>query len=235
MLCMAAFPTAHDRAAIPDEVEQAGFESLVDYDSGTSRYWLAMKSRETRASWFGRSQAEAALMIRKRLSEAALLSFRSFDSAEITSQRFPSRITEEIWCRRNVGQCGTGHGFDPFVPNTPTSSFQVKHSGVGDRAGRGIFARQRVPAGSTIGMDTCVLGMYVPPTTYELLTSMYFPDSTDEYNAAKRASDLLWKPVHGYVYGYGWVDNNYVSTTRVVCFVADAWTLSVSLVDAAAR
>jgi hypothetical protein len=214
ILCMAAFPTAHDQSVVPDEVEQAGFESLVDYDSATSRFWLATKSRESRASWFGRNQAEAELLIRKRLSKGSLLSLHSFDAAGMMSQKFPSRNSEDMWCWYNVGFCGSGHGFDPFVPTTPTSSFQVKHSGVGERAGRGIFAKQSVPKGSTIGMDTCVLGMFVPPATYGLLTSMYFPNSTDEYNEAKRVSDLLWKPVHGYVYGYGWVDNTYVRTKR---------------------
>jgi hypothetical protein len=214
ILCMGSSPTARDQAAMPDEVDQAGFESMIDYDSGKSSFWLAMKSRESRAFWFGRNQAEAELLIRKRMSEASMLSLHSFDAAGFTSQRFASRISEEIWCRMNVGECGSGHGFDPFVPNTPTSAFQVKHSGVGEKAGRGVFARQRVPKGSTIGMDTCVLGMFVPPATYELLTSMYFPDPTAEYEAAKHVADLLWKSVHNYVYGYGWVDNTYVRTRR---------------------
>jgi hypothetical protein len=124
----------------------------------------------------------------------------------LVSHKFPSRTSEAVWCSKHVNLCDNGHGFDPFVLNVPVSSLKVQHSGVGDRAGRGVFARQEVPAGSSIGMEVCVHGMFLSQPTYELVTSMHLP--TGDKGIIKY--DGLWKSFREYVYGYGWESNIYV-------------------------
>lgn len=219
ILSMTAFPTRLESAMVPDELEGANFKSLVDYsEDARTHTWVAMKDSDSRGLWFGRSQASAELAFRQRMVESSYASLLASDSARSMAYKFPPRASEAIWCSQHQAECGDGHGFDPLVPNIPISAFQVKHSGVGERAGRGVYARQLIPEGSMMALDMCVYGMHLPPQTYSVYASMYLRDddgdreeaSDDADNDDNYNNDLVWKPLHGYVDGYGWVDNDYV-------------------------
>jgi hypothetical protein len=193
---------------VPEALERVGFRSLVDYsENDKTRVWLAMKDYGSRGVWFGRSQASAELDFGQRMSESSYASLLTADSARIVAYKFPPQASEAAWCGEHQDHCNGGHGFDPFVSNIPVTGFHLKHSGVGDRAGRGVYARQLIPEGSTLGLEMCVHRMYLPPPTYSLFNSMFLPADDDDDN------DVLWKAIHEYVWGYGWVDNDYVRIT----------------------
>jgi hypothetical protein len=203
ILGIAELRTRSESTTVPEVLDHAGFESLVHYsDDGSFGVWLAMKDINARSFWFGRSQAETERDMRLRLSAVSLSSLRVIDSPGIMRYKFPTRISEAIWCGQHGYECTSGHGYNPHIPNVPISSIYVKHSGMGDKAGRGLFARLPIRQGSRIGMEMCVHNMYVPPPMYSLLTAMH------------RQIGRLWKPFLGYIRWYGWIDTNYVSSVQ---------------------
>jgi hypothetical protein len=193
-----------------DGLEKFGFESIVDYSEAHGRFiesWgfvVAMKDSASRANWF-RNEAEINLQIAQRILPSTELSF--FDGASMMQYQFTSRIDEEIWCRDRVdGECSTGHGFDPYLPNLPHSAFTVQPSTVA-KGGRGIFATQFVPKGTMIGLEECVHGMFLPSTTFDLMrTAAEEIEDSDENQVSDFWDVVFW----GYVDGYGWIDSAYV-------------------------
>jgi hypothetical protein len=201
ILGIAELRTRSESTTVPEVLEHTGFESLVRYsDDGKIGVWVAMKDVNARSFWFGRSQAESERDMRLRLSASSLSSLRVSDSPGIMRYKFPTRISEAIWCAKNGFECMSGHGYNPHIPNVPISSIYVKRSGMGDKAGRGLFTRVPIRQGSRIGMEMCVHNMYIPPPMYSLLTAMH------------RQIGGLWKPFLGYIRWYGWIDTNYVSS-----------------------
>jgi hypothetical protein len=213
-----------DRHHLVLELGRAGFQSIFDYDllHPESRFvaiqrtiprsfLIALKDRYHRANWYV-NEAEVQVAMRTRTvnngDEVSL--FRYFDGAAKMALKFPSRLLENSWCKLypDHEHCSFEHGFDPEVPNVPVTALEVKTSGFGQRAGRGVFARQRIPRGSMVGLEECVLGMYIPPSTYSLLDGIFFDKGTDWFD--------LWRGPLAYVYGYGWEDNEYVRITLAV-------------------
>lgn len=197
--------------------EEAGFENAVDFTEahsrlGSSQSFIAvMKDEKSGGNWLS-NEATVNLQIQRRSSNTVTAGspFHFFDSTTMMSYKFPSRIDEEIYCRSDPRpeDC-SGHGFDPDRIGFPASSFEVRHSAVGDRAGRGIFAKERVPAGSFIGVDDCVNGMYVSHTATSLL-----------YDMQEKVGLPYWKTlVTGYLDGYGWSDSEYGVESSGMCMI----------------
>jgi hypothetical protein len=210
-------PTVHRRrhedklAILLEHLQEEGFEDSLEYGAAHARlkaplrFLAAMKNEATAANWYS-SEADVNLKIQKRAVRTThgMSPFRVFDSGTMMSIQYPSRVLEEVWCRRQSNpqdeEC-RGHGYDPQIPNARVSEhLEVKVSQVGDRAGRGVFAKKFIPKGSYIGLEEAV-GMYVPPATYDLLWRLY---------DALRLE--YWETLaFGYLDGYGWSTNELVS------------------------
>jgi len=193
-------------------LERAGFESIVEYEDFHGRfnspwsYLLAMKDSDTRFNWFA-NEAEFAFAARQRIFEPlggqnSLL--RYFDGATMITFQFNFRNQEEKWCRQDPkpDSCKSGgHGFDPEIFNFPASSFDVKPSNVAPSAGRGVFARERIPEGAFIALEEFVSSMFVPSSAFALLQQ-----------GLKYGHDYWYDFFLGYLDGYGCLTRFYVST-----------------------
>jgi len=183
--------------AFLDQVIESGFENVVTFTKAhshsrsPSRFLVLITDHKLRANWF-LNEAEVNLRILKRAVETSdgASPFRYFDGATMMSYKFPSRIDEEMYCRRDPERC-FGHGFDPERDHFTSSMFHVKQSKAGGNSGRGTFANQRVPAGSYIGLDDCVNGLYVAPWTSDILDDVFELRGLPYWNAF----------VHGYLHG----------------------------------
>jgi len=180
-------------------LEKAGFEYVTNYDEnlcGFSAPWsflVAMKDIEYRANWHA-SESEQTLWIRKNAMETKTgeLPFRYFDGSEMTGYRFPSRVQQELFCRQEPEECKLGSGFDPAIVNYPLSSFEVKQSGVAN-SGRGVYAKERIPQGSYLGLEASVHSILIMPLTYQVLAKML-----------KTEHDYFFTLFIGYLDGYAW-------------------------------
>lgn len=181
------------------KAKESGFENAVDFSEASQSFIAIMKEEKSGSHWLSNS-AEVNLQLQRRSLDTATggSPFRFFDGSTMMSYKFPTRIDEEIYCRSDPRpDVCTGHGFDPEREGYPASSFEVKHSEVGEKAGRGVFAKERVPAGSFIGIDDCVNGMYVPPPAHSIIYGMQ--DMSD-----------YWRTLYGgYLDGYGWGEKEY--------------------------
>jgi hypothetical protein len=126
------------------------------------------------------------------------------------------------------------HRMDNSVADVPSSSFYVGSSTVGDRSGRGVFTKVFIPKGSYIGMDDCVNGMFVPPNVLSLIQTIIDhydnaddsedggdedtfddDDKEEDASASKLTNTTILrnhKRLFNYIDGYGWYDNDHVST-----------------------
>lgn len=190
-----------------NRLEDVGFENVVSFSKGHSHsnspwsFLAIMKDDNLRAKWFS-NEAEMNLRILRQSVETKTgeTPFHYFDGSTMMSYKFPSRIDEEIYCRQKPKpKVCTRHSFDPEKEHFPSSSFQVKHSGMGEKSGRGVFAKQHIPEGSYIALDGCVNGMFVLPLTAVILDKMYNLKHLP-----------YWKTfLKGYLHGYGWTQYEY--------------------------
>lgn len=97
-----------------ENLEKVQFESIVDYSDvhskfGTPWSFLAVfKTLDKSTLWFS-NEAQVNLAVQERAAETidGESPFRLFDGATMMTYKYPDRISEELWCRRNEGQCGT--------------------------------------------------------------------------------------------------------------------------------
>lgn len=191
-------------------LQEAGFESIIDFDEGHSRFddqWsflLATKDSDARAAWFSNgAEIQLAINCRTFKTKDGTIPFRFFDGASMMQYQFPSRVVETTFCRGMP--CEGRHGYDPEVVNVPVSSFEVKPSIIA-HGGRGVFAKEFIPKGSLIGLDECVHGMFSPSNTVDLM---------EEAGKVLGEFSKFWGVVHtAYFDGYGWSESFYVSISR---------------------
>jgi hypothetical protein len=185
-----------------------GFQSINVYTESHGRfdtpwkYFVGMKDFSSKSTWM-KSEPEIALAVRQRTVStlSGNSSLKYFDGATMKTYEFPERVMEDKWCAQHRESCGNGHGFDPEIPDIPRSLFEVDYSKIA-KGGRGVFAKTFVPKGSFIGLEECVHGMFIPSTSYNLMEQ-----SVSHF----KNNDYLQCLVGGYIEGYGWSDNEYVS------------------------
>jgi hypothetical protein len=219
---MLILPIHNQKQSINDASIPSSFQSLVDgavaakfatilkYSESSSilgglptHFFVLAGEREGRTNWFD-NEAEVNVAIRKRRVDTASSSddlYKFFDSATMMTYQYPTSIDEELWCRQvpKPESCVVGHGFDPNRENAAASTFEARTSGVGERAGRGVFALQPINAGSYLGIDQCIDSMLVRPKAYLLLQA-----ASPVFNELSR----YWSTFEvGYIEGYGWSDD----------------------------
>jgi hypothetical protein len=80
------------------------------------------------------------------------------DGAMLQRYNRPPKAWESLYCSfsDNRRECQYCNGFDPEVPNISHESFEVKTSSLGINAGRGLFTKVDIAAGSYFMQETSV-------------------------------------------------------------------------------
>ena len=184
-------------------------------------YLIAFKDRGTRANWY-RSAAEIEIQIHERMrrTKSGEMPLRYFDGPTMTSYQVPSKASEKIYCRNSEDpeECDSHRGFcstDTFVP---ISEFEVKISGVGDMAGRGLFAKQDIPSDAYIATDQSINAVHVGPSVWSVINATRDKANDDQMIHAKE--ELLGLTT--YLEGYGFMSKYLVSemitySENIVC------------------
>ena len=184
---------------------------MVDYMEEAKKFLVVMKCSQSRSKWLW-NEAEWNLKLHQRLVPSYLPTTVTFiDGASIMHYQFATRTVEESWCRKypitgsNTPTCMNGHGFDPDIMDTPSSSCVVRHSNEVN-GGRGVFTTVPIAEGSTVALGSCVQGIVVPSSTLEHLIA-----GSD--HMAKTQVSYFWNVVYlGFMEGYGWFENDFASS-----------------------
>lgn len=171
---------------------------------------IGFKSYATRQRWYA-SAAQIDLEVQKRgvRTKSGENPFRYFDGPTMVSYQVPHRTMETVFCRRNPmpEECLVGkYDFDPAVPNIPASSFEVKQSGVSEKAGRGVFTKVDIPDNAYMTAETTVQAIAFMPSTVSLVTEV----AKEAFG--KAVAILIW-----YMDGYGYYSRYFVSLLSNVC------------------
>jgi hypothetical protein len=121
----------------------------------------------------------------------------------MVSYQVPSRAVETVFCRREPTpeKCLGGMHYDSKYFNAPPTSFEVKKSGVGDNAGRGVFAIVDIPEGAYFSAETSCHALLFMPSTVALIEAL-----EDEEPIGYEL-----EPFDYYMNGYGVTSRHFVS------------------------
>ena len=189
--------------AFREHLIASGFRFITQYSEAHCgfgspwRFQIAMK-RGTSFSGFYANEAEVDLAASQRIlptiqGESAL---RFFDGATLAGYQQLDRTAEIVWCLSNKVKCGDCHGLDPEKPHIPASPFAVREGR--SEGGIGVFTTKAAAKEAYIGLDETTQGLFVPPTSFELL---------------KKATDMLKYPTSrclAYLKAYGRNDDSHV-------------------------
>jgi hypothetical protein len=185
---------------------------------------VAFKDRDTIADWLANpSLIDVKIHARSFPTTTGDAPFKYFDGSEMQAFQYPSKQSESIFCRgnQNEPECVNGHGFDPERQNLPLSEvIEVRPSSLGERAGRGVFAKIDIPAQSYVGLDKLIHIVYGSPHTYDLIAhwNQRMPWVYDHYGG----EDLeVYFTGYGHVFSYNGRNDVYVDST-IHCFVNHA-------------
>ncbi|GKY96752.1 hypothetical protein MPSEU_000634600 [Mayamaea pseudoterrestris] len=181
-------------------LKDEGFERMKRYSEAHGNFlapWAFLtvwKDMGTGERWYG-PQAQVDYEIRRRIlpSTDGSEPLRFFDGATMMTYQHPSRVNEEVFCRRNPtpALCEEGHGISPLRQNAPIGTFDVRPSKV-PNAGRGVFFKEAVPANTYIAVEQAVNDIIVFPYQKRLL-----------HEVGKASGTALFKPFEFYLGGYG--------------------------------
>eukprot|EP00934_Nitzschia_sp_Nitz4_P004298 Nitzschia sp. Nitz4//scaffold42_size132992//58165//61027//NITZ4_003394-RA/size132992-augustus-gene-0.112-mRNA-1//-1//CDS//3329551703//4288//frame0 len=203
-----------------------GFQSIRDYEIGHGGFespWqvtVSFKSLQTKGNWF----ADTALVdvkMRSRLipTKDGTTPLRYFDGATMKLYMFPSRTSEIVFCRGSepskLAECQSGHGYNPQLPNVPTSDLEVRPSALGINAGRGLFTKRDIAKDSYIGLEGLVHSVYYGPSTFALMERMYneYEDEEGGYAHDAVANFAYW---YGGSFGYRGQNIVFVASTEQI-------------------
>lgn len=144
---------------------------------------IGFKSYKTRQQWF-ENAAQIDLQIQKRgvRTLSGKSSFRFFDGPTMVGYQVPHRTMENVYCRGQPtpSACLVGeYDYDPTVPNVPASSFEVKQSGAGEDAGRGVFTKVDIPGNAYLSAETNVHTVDFMPSTVDLIQALAEEDDAE--------------------------------------------------------
>ena len=160
---------------------------------------VAFKSYSSRKLWYANT-AEIELAIQKRTvrTKSGKIPLQYFDGATMMSYQVPSRTIETVFCRRQPvpPSCtNEAHIYNPEHPNIPASSMEVRVSGQGENAGRGVFTKVNVVEGTYISAETSAESLRFYPSTYKLII-----DLVEKCEEQAEELDVFEYYMHGYGY-----------------------------------
>jgi hypothetical protein len=152
---------------------KVGFRSMMEYDEAHCRldspwmYLIAMKSRESRTSWFA-SEAVVTLAMQQRTlpTKDGESPFYFFDASTMMTFQHPSRIVENIWCISEGRDVCQWHGFDPEISNYPLTSFERIKT---PNESLETYTKVSISSGSYVGLETSVHSIFVQTSTVMLI------------------------------------------------------------------
>jgi hypothetical protein len=110
-------------------------------------------------------------------------------------------------------KCAVDHRFyDSNYPNVPLTSFEVKMSGVGDNAGRGVFTKTNLAQDTYLSAETSSHPVLFMPSTVEFIEDLESEPMGHELEALLR-----------YMYGYGCISRLFVSVADWCRFASRPW------------
>jgi hypothetical protein len=110
---------------------------------------------------------------------------------------------ETVFCRKEPTpeQClDSERTYDLNYPNAPLTSFEVKKSGVGDNAGRGVFAKIDIAKNTYMSAETSSHSVLFMPSTVALIEALEDEPIGDELEV-----------LDYYMHGYGVTSRLFVS------------------------
>jgi len=169
-------------------------------------YLVAFKSYSSRKRFYANT-AEIELAIQKRTvrTKSGQTPLRYFDGATMVSYQMPSRSMENVFCRREPTppECGVGeYHYNPELSNVPTSSMEVKVSGQGEKAGRGVYTLVDIAKDTYISAETASQSLRFFPSTHALIIELLT-------KCPEQAEAL--EGFEYYMYGYGFSSRKLVS------------------------
>ena len=117
---------------------------------------------------------------------------RYFDSAVMLKYQMPSKKIEDLYCHSSL-KSSYCQSLDrvKLQSNVPVTKLDVRMSTIGDGSGRGVFATTKINKGNTIGYESSIYPVYIPPVSIELIYE--YVDSGYDIDALRN-----------YFEGYGW-------------------------------
>lgn len=141
-------------------------------------YLVALKDYKSKAGWH-RNAPEFQIALQQRLhrTKSGQPILRYFDAATMVSYQIPSRAQETTYCRQEV-EDETRWDCDDILDLysgdiilLPLDTLRVGKSGVGERAGRGLFATRDIPSRASIGVEKGIKGFMFSPSTWSIINS----------------------------------------------------------------
>jgi hypothetical protein len=121
----------------------------------------------------------------------------------MVSYQVPPRAMETVFCRKETKPVEWWDGesfYSSKYLNAPLSSFEVKKSGVGDNAGRGVFAKVDIPEDTYLSAETSCHSVLFMPSTVALIEAL----EEDPIGYELEVFDY-------YMHGYGFTSRHFVS------------------------
>jgi hypothetical protein len=168
-------------------------------------YLVAFKDYKSKARWHTTApELQIALQQRLHRTKSGLPILRYFDAATHVSYQLPSRAQETTYCRQEIDDeipwdCDEILGFYPNHTHLPLEFLRVGKSGVGERAGRGLFATRDIPAHASIGAEKGIHGFKFPPSTWSVLNSLveWSNGNSDEFPFVETEIESLFTFAEG--------------------------------------
>jgi len=206
-----------DTALMIDALGKAGFVSIHTYDEGHSHFYMpwsylvAFKDYKSRAAWF-RTAPQIQIELRKRLVEtrSGKPVLRYFDAATMIGYQLPSKAQETVHCRKEDvwedewNECNELIGHHGIHNLRASEYLKVGKSGLGDSAGRGLFATKDIPMDSAIAHEGSSLSFHFPPLTWSVIDKLREWARKDENYEKLIFVDDKISSVHTYAEGYGY-------------------------------
>lgn len=191
-----------NRSRLIKSLSRLGFSTIRSYidnaHSGFGFPWqfiVAFRNSDVKADWFANpSLVDLKIRTRAMVTRDGGSPFKFFDGATMQSFYYPSKLTEIVYClgHPESRDCKEGHGFDPNRQNIPISTIEVRQSSMGEKAGRGVFAKIDIPRDSYIGLEKHIPFVEGDAHTYGLILK------TNKLNGGKWGSALA-----SYINDYG--------------------------------
>lgn len=195
---------------------------------GAWSFVVAFKAYSTRRRWY-RNPAEVNVAIRKRAkrTKSGANPFVHFDGATAVSYQVPPRSFESVFCRRQPTplECLDSRlKFNPSLPNAPISSFEVKASGVGKRAGRGVFAATDIPRYTYTALEEAGKTVRFYPYTYQMVVKLNEDGPLPKL--LRKVGGDAWRSkvarqydtISYYAHGYGFTNRKHVRFSLFTLF-----------------
>ena len=175
------FSVDRNRIKFIQTLVSLGFPTVRDYEEAHNQFeapWqfiAAFKDLDYRVEWYAESSMiDLKMHQRGMITNSGGSPFLHFDGATMKSYRYPSKGSEVAFCRFNpdVTDCANGHGFDSGKEAVALSSLEVGPSSLGEKAGRGVFAKVDIAKDSYIALNELIQNVYINSYSFGIIEDL---------------------------------------------------------------